>query len=97
MAEMPNPFKDFDPTKMFKDFDPTKMFDMSKLASEFKLNGLNGVDVQAVVSAQKRNVEATAYVYLGQWYLPAAMRKNIDGMVIAPAPVFWNIEKKSQS
>jgi len=58
MAEMPNPFKDFDPTKMFKDFDPTKMFDMSKLASEFKLNGLNGVDVQAVVSAQKRNVEA---------------------------------------
>lgn len=58
MAEMPNPFKDFDPTKMFKDFDPTKMFDMSKLASEFKMNGLNGVDVQAVVSAQKRNVEA---------------------------------------
>lgn len=58
MAEMSNPFKDFDPTKMFKDFDPTKMFDMSKLASEFKLNGLNGVDVQAVVSAQKRNVEA---------------------------------------
>ena len=58
MAEMPNPFKDFDPTKMFKDFDPSKMFDISKLASEFKLNGMNGVDVQAVVSAQKKNVEA---------------------------------------
>jgi peptide/nickel transport system substrate-binding protein len=52
---------------------------------------------EIAAAAQKRNIEATAYVYLGQWYLPAAMRKNIDGMVIAPAPVFWNIEKKSQS
>jgi phasin family protein len=58
MSEMPNPFKDFDPTKLFKDFDPSKMFDMSKLASEFKLNGMPGVDVQQVVAAQKRNVEA---------------------------------------
>jgi len=25
------------------------------------------------------------------------MRKNIDGVPIAPVPVFWNVEKKSQS
>ena len=28
---------------------------------------------------------------LGQWYLGAAMRKNVDGMLQAPAPLFWNI------
>jgi len=35
------------------------------------------------------------HVWLGQWYLPAAMRKGvIDGMLAAPAPVFWNMTKK---
>ena len=30
----------------------------------------------------------------GQWYQPVAMRKNIDGVLTAPVPVFWNVEKK---
>jgi len=46
---------------------------------------------------QKRNTEVTTHLFLGQYYLPAAMRKNIDGVPIAPVPVFWNVEKKSQS
>ena len=41
--------------------------------------------------------EITTHLFLGQWYLPAAVRKNVDGMLTAPAPVFWNMEKKSQS
>jgi len=46
---------------------------------------------------QRRNTEFTTHLFLGQWYQPAATRKNIDGIPIAPAPVFWNVEKKSQS
>jgi peptide/nickel transport system substrate-binding protein len=33
-------------------------------------------------------------VHLGQWYRPVALRKNVDGMIAAPVPVFWNIQKK---
>ena len=61
MAEKPNPFMNFDPTKMFKDFDPSKMFkdfDLAKMAQEFKMNGAPNVDMQAVVASQKRNMEA---------------------------------------
>lgn len=46
-----NPFADFDPTKMF---DP-KMFDPSKLFGDFKMPG---VDMEKVVSSQRRNLEA---------------------------------------
>ena len=51
---------------------------------------------EVAAAAQKRNVEVTTQVFLGQWYLPGAARKNIEGMLIAPAPLFWNMEKKSQ-
>ena len=43
---------------------------------------------------QLRYLEVPTHVHLGQWYKPVAMRKNIDGMVIAPVVIFWNIEKK---
>jgi peptide/nickel transport system substrate-binding protein len=33
-------------------------------------------------------------VHLGQWFRPMAVRSNIDGIVDAPVPVFWNIEKR---
>jgi peptide/nickel transport system substrate-binding protein len=33
-------------------------------------------------------------VNLGQWYKPIAVRKNVEGTVIAPVVVFWNVEKK---
>ena len=48
-------------------------------------------------AVQRRNTEFTTHLFLGQWYQPAATRKNIDGIPTAPAPVFWNVEKKSQS
>ena len=50
---------------------------------------------------RRRGAEAQHRVhdasFLGQWYLPGAARKNIDGVLTTPAPVFWNVEKKSQS
>ena len=36
------------------------------------------------------------HIHLGQWYQPGAARKNVDGIVVAPAPVFWNIESRSE-
>jgi peptide/nickel transport system substrate-binding protein len=34
------------------------------------------------------------HAILGQWYQPAVMRNNIDGIVVSPVPVFWNVTKK---
>jgi peptide/nickel transport system substrate-binding protein len=48
---------------------------------------------QLGIEAQKRAFEISTHVPLGQWYLPAAMRKNLNNMVKAPAPVFWNMTK----
>lgn len=39
-------------------------------------------------------VQAPTFVNLGQFYQPTAMRNNIEGMVAAPAAVFWNIMKR---
>ena len=47
--------------------------------------------------AGARDARSTTHLFLGQWYQPAATRKNIAGIPTAPAPVFWNVEKKSQS
>jgi len=46
------------------------------------------------MALQTRWVEAPTFVNLGQFYQPTAMRTNIDGMVAAPAAVFWNIVKR---
>ncbi|HTR88372.1 MAG TPA: ABC transporter substrate-binding protein [Reyranella sp.] len=49
---------------------------------------------QIVIELQKRWVEAPTHINVGQWYQPSAMRTNIDGALVAPVPVFWNITKK---
>ena len=35
---------------------------------------------EIAAAAQKRNTEFTTHLFLGQWYQPAATRKNIDGI-----------------
>jgi len=42
---------------------------------------------------QKVAMEAVPFVPLGQYFLPAAYRTNLGGLVRAVAPVYWNIEK----
>jgi peptide/nickel transport system substrate-binding protein len=44
---------------------------------------------------QVREAEVVTHIHLGQWYLPAALRQGVSGMLEGPAPFFWNIEKKS--
>jgi len=45
-------------------------------------------------ATQVRASEYPTHIHLGQWYAPVAMRANIDGMLAAPVPTFWNITKK---
>jgi len=49
---------------------------------------------QIALDLQKRWVEAPTHINVGQWYQPSALRTNIDGMLVAPVPVFWNMSKK---
>ena len=41
-----------------------------------------------------REGQVVTHVPLCQWYVGSVMRKNVDGMLAAPAPVFWNISLK---
>jgi len=51
-----DPFFNFDIAKMMSDFDPTKIADeFSKMVGQYKLPG---VDTDALVASQRRNVEA---------------------------------------
>jgi peptide/nickel transport system substrate-binding protein len=49
---------------------------------------------QIALDLQAYWVEHPTHVNLGQWYQPTAMRANVDGMMVAPVPVFWNMTKK---
>ncbi|MBL8705319.1 MAG: ABC transporter substrate-binding protein [Rhodospirillales bacterium] len=44
---------------------------------------------------QARAIQYGTHIHLGQWYQPAAIRKQVvSGFLTAPAPVFWNVTKK---
>ena len=43
---------------------------------------------------QKYWVMNPTHINLGQWYQPAALRTNVEGMLVAPVPVFWNMSRK---
>ena len=66
MATGPESF--FDVSKLMKDFDPTKM--VGELSNMLKQYKLPGVDVDAVVASQKKNLEA----------LTTANRTAIEGL-----------------
>jgi peptide/nickel transport system substrate-binding protein len=43
-------------------------------------------------AVQVRATKMVTHIPLGQWYQRSLMRKNLVGMLQAPAPVFWNME-----
>ena len=45
-------------------------------------------------AVQVRWAQNPGHIHLGQWYQSGAGRKNLDGFLTAPAPVFWNVSKK---
>lgn len=68
--------------------------DMEKLRDAYARETDPAKQKQIAEAVQVRNTQATTHLFLGQWYQPAATRKNISGVPTAPAPVFWNVEKK---
>jgi peptide/nickel transport system substrate-binding protein len=40
---------------------------------------------------QVRETRMVTHIPVGQWYQPYIMRKNVNGMLPGPAPVFWNV------
>jgi peptide/nickel transport system substrate-binding protein len=49
---------------------------------------------EIAIALQKYWVDHPTHVNLGQWYQPAALRSNVDGALVAPVTVFWNMTKK---
>jgi len=57
----------------------------------------NPAKLKAIAEAvQVRVTQYPTHIHLGQWYQPAAERKNIEGNLEAPVTVFWNVEKKGR-
>jgi peptide/nickel transport system substrate-binding protein len=49
---------------------------------------------EIAIALQKYWVDHPTHANLGQWYQPAALRTNVDGALVAPVTVFWNMSKK---
>jgi peptide/nickel transport system substrate-binding protein len=41
---------------------------------------------------QRLALDEVTYVPWGQWFLPTAFRKNVQGILEFPAPLFWNVQ-----
>ena len=68
--------------------------EIEKLRDQFARES-NPANQKAIVEAlQKRWTQYPTHVHLGQWVAPAALRANIDGSLVAPVTVFWNVTKK---
>jgi peptide/nickel transport system substrate-binding protein len=64
---------------------------MEKLRDDFARETDPAKQKAIAAAVQVREGQVVTHAPLGQWYLGAVMRKNVDGMLVAPAPLFWNI------
>jgi peptide/nickel transport system substrate-binding protein len=67
---------------------------MEKLRDQFARETDPAKQKAIAEAVQVRFTQYPTHVPLGQWYFPIAMRKNVDGAMPAPDPVFWNIAIK---
>ena len=68
--------------------------EMEKLRDDFARATDPAKQKEIAEAVQVRNMQVTTHLFVGQWYLSAGARKNVSGFMTAPAPVFWNVEKK---
>jgi peptide/nickel transport system substrate-binding protein len=67
---------------------------LEKLRDQFAKES-DPVKQKAIIEAvQKRWVDYPTHVHLGQWYAPFALSTKVDGILVAPVTVFWNVTKK---
>lgn len=67
---------------------------IEKLRDQFSREADPAKQKAIAEQVQMRVLEYPTHIHLGQWKKPAAMRRNIDGVIASPVVVFWNIEKK---
>ena len=68
--------------------------ELEKLRASFLRAPDLAAQKQVAEEAQKRAIQVSTHIPLGEYTVPTAVRKNIDGIILAPAPVFWNMTKK---
>jgi peptide/nickel transport system substrate-binding protein len=66
--------------------------EMEKLRDEFARSTDLVKQKEIAEAVQKRNIEITAMIPVGEYITPIAVRKNVKGLLMAPVPVHWNIE-----
>jgi peptide/nickel transport system substrate-binding protein len=67
--------------------------ELERLRGEFARE-TDAVAQKALAQAvQRRALEVTPYIPLGEWYSLVAARKSIHGLLRAPTIVFWNVSK----
>ncbi len=67
---------------------------MEKLRDQFARETDPAKQKAIAAEIQVHNTKVVTHLPLGQWYNGALMRKNVEGMLAGPAPVFWNISIK---
>ena len=68
--------------------------EMEKLRDQFARETDPAKQKAIAEAVQLRWAQNPSHVHLGQWYQPAAMRRNVDGIVVSPVTVFWNVTKR---
>jgi peptide/nickel transport system substrate-binding protein len=66
--------------------------EMEALRDQFARETDPGKQKSIAEAVQVRATKMVTHIPLGQWYERSLMRKNLVGMLQAPAPVFWNVE-----
>jgi peptide/nickel transport system substrate-binding protein len=65
---------------------------LEKLRDDFAREADPAKQKAIAEAVQVRSIEVTPEIPVGEYVQPVAMRKNVKGFIIAPVPVFWNIE-----
>jgi len=65
---------------------------MEKLRDDFARASDPAKQKEIAEAVQKRNIEITAEIPVGEYVQPIATRKNVKGILMAPVPVMWNVE-----
>jgi peptide/nickel transport system substrate-binding protein len=67
--------------------------ELEELKVKFARAWTAGAKKKAAEAAQLRAIDQVTHINLGQFFLPAAVRSNVHGLLTAGAQVYWNVSK----
>jgi peptide/nickel transport system substrate-binding protein len=68
--------------------------EIEKYRDQFSKESDPAKQKEIVETLQKYWVNHPTHINVGQWYAPIARRNTIEGNMVAPVTVFWNVTKK---